>query len=272
MKNILRGIKTVFMLAIALALTVAVIARPEGSAEAPPEDYANADSTQDQGIVGTINWIVDSLKGEPDLSEYPEGLRELYEKNPDARDFVLGYFDEHSAAGPEDIDLSSLDISSVPLLMQWDQRWGYAEYSGELLGLSGCGPTCLSMAAIYLTHDTDLNPLYVARYATEQGYYCQGMGSTWTLFSEGASGLGLRATELPLDEYIIDRALAEGKPVVLSLGPGDFTDTGHFILVTGLTDDGYIVNDPNSYQNSKTIWKYEDIRDQILNLWSMERA
>ena len=34
---------------------------------------------------------------------------------------------------------------SVPLFLQWDERWGYRSYGGDFLAVTGCGPTALSM-------------------------------------------------------------------------------------------------------------------------------
>ena len=49
------------------------------------------------------------------------------------------------------------NLLSDPLFLQWDPRWGYTEYGEDsFLGLSGCGPTCLSMVLYYLTGDKSL--------------------------------------------------------------------------------------------------------------------
>ena len=64
------------------------------------------------------------------------------------------------------IDLSDcLKDGTVPLLMQWDERWGYESYGSGLIGWTGCGPTCLSMAAVGLTGDTGWNPAKVAAFS-----------------------------------------------------------------------------------------------------------
>ena len=53
------------------------------------------------------------------------------------------------------------------------------------------------------------------------------------------------------------------------MGPGDFTSSGHFIVLTGLNDDGTVrVNDSNSRINSKKSWDLDRIMGQIRNLWS----
>ena len=88
-----------------------------------------------------------ALKNRILITEWPEELVELLDKNPETKDFVLDY-PLLKDSSPE-IDLSEhTDTDSVPLLFQWDQRWGYNQYAGELMGLSGCGPTCLSMVCL----------------------------------------------------------------------------------------------------------------------------
>ena len=51
------------------------------------------------------------------------------------------------------------------------------------------------------------------------------------------------------------------------MGRGDFTATGHYIVLIGLEDGKFIVNDPNSVENSQKLWSYEQIQGQIRNLW-----
>ena len=79
------------------------------------------------------------------------------EKNPETKDFVLNYplkKDENF-----EINLSEYKNSKkVSLFMLWDERWGYNMYAGEFMGLSGCGPTCLSMVSIYLLNDAIYTP------------------------------------------------------------------------------------------------------------------
>jgi hypothetical protein len=179
---------------------------------------------------------------------------------------VLNY-DEYKDENFE-IDLSEYDnCTSVPLLMQWDKRWGYKEYAGGLFGLTGCGPTALSMVAIYLTGDSTYSPEYMRNYATENGYSVDGNGSAWTLFSEGAVNLGFDVTEIPLDKERVIANLEVGNPVVCIMGPGDFTDGGHYIVMTGVSDGQIIINDSNSYTNSNKTWDFDQIKDQIRNLW-----
>lgn len=200
------------------------------------------------------------------LEDYTADLITLYEKNEEARQFVLDYPLKRNI--DYDIDLSEYgNIETVPLFMQWDERWGYSEYAGNLFGISGCGPTCLSMVSVYLTKDVSKNPKWMAEFAMDKGYYETGSGSKWTLMSEGAERLGLNAKELSLEEERMAENLAAGNPIICIMGPGDFTDSGHFIVLTGYRDGGFVINDPNSNANSQRTWTFEELRRQIRALW-----
>lgn len=200
------------------------------------------------------------------LSDWPDELLLLYDKNPDAREFVLSYPEKKDKK--YSIDLGEYRNSeTVPLLMQWDERWGYSRYSGELFGLSGCGPTCLSMVHIFLRGDTTVTPRYVADFAERKGYSVRGSGSSWSLISEGGRELGLEVKELPLHEGQIKQNLLAGRPIICVMGPGDFTQQGHFIVLAGYENGLMRVNDPNSPTRSEKLWSYEEIKGQIKNLW-----
>lgn len=201
--------------------------------------------------------------------EIPPQLLALYERNPDAYEYVRAFPEESGMEHEIELTKES-GGGEVPLLMQWDKRWGYAQYAGDYFGLTGCGPTCLSMVALYLTGDASMNPQWMGEYATQNGYAAWNNGTQWALFSEGCDALGLKSSELPLSESDIARELESGNPIVCIMGPGDFTTTGHFIVLTGLEDGEYCVNDPNSYQNSKKTWTYDELEGQIRNLWAFE--
>ena len=201
------------------------------------------------------------------LSAWPDKLITLLEKNPETTEYVLHYPLKKDVTF--EIDLSEhINSEHVPLLLQWDERWGYARYGNEMMGLSGCGPTCLSMVCIYLLDDPQYSPKYIADFAIKNGYCVPGNGSSWTLISEGGEKLGLDVTELPLDKNRIIRNLEAGNPILCVMGPGDFTSTGHFIVMTGYVDGKITVNDPNSPSRSEELWDYDSIKDQIRNLWA----
>ena len=202
------------------------------------------------------------------FSDYPKDLIALLERNPETETFVLEYPLKKDQQA--DIHLSQAGDGSVPLFLQWDQRWGYLPYGDAMAAITGCGPMCLSMVGFYLTGSEDYSPDKMLAFAEDNGYYASGYGSSWTLISEGAAKLGLKATELPLVKSRILKNLEAGNPVICVMGPGDFTTTGHFIVMVGCQDGMIQVNDPNSVENSQTLWRYEDIEGQIRNLWALQ--
>lgn len=200
------------------------------------------------------------------VSEYPQSMIELLERNAETEDFVQNYPLKKGTYSLEPLE-ECLGLDNIPLLLQWDGRWGYYIYGKDVMGINGCGPTCMSMVALQLLQNPELTPIYMADYAKRNGYYVEGTGTAWLFMSEGAEGLGLHAKEVPLDETMVLRYLQQGNPIICIMGPGDFTESGHFIVFAGVKDGKIIVNDPNSKVRSEQLWNFEDIKYQIRNMW-----
>ena len=198
-------------------------------------------------------------------------LQDLTVRNPETAAYVQDYNkykDTHF-----DIDLSG-DVTPgrVPHFLQWDQRWGYETYGGsgaaDMMGLSGCGPTALSMVAVALTGDLGWHPLAVAELSESGGHYSPGNGTSWSLMTEGSKELGLNCEEVPLHDGSMIAALDAGKLLIASVGPGDFTETGHFIVLCGWDGEAFEVRDPNTKANTDKTWTYETLEPQIKGLWA----
>ena len=205
---------------------------------------------------------------------YPDILLELAANRPETLDFVINYANYETSSlstdGTRSISIDD-DFSpgSIPLFIQWDKRWGYEAYGNEFIATSACGPTALSMVAVGLTGNTDMHPKAVSDFSYDLGYFHAGQGTSWSLMSEGATKLGLTSRELPLDASHIYTALEQEQPIIVSMRPGHFTKTGHFIVLTGATPDGKIkVNDPGSIENSKIAWDLDIIMNETKNLWA----
>ena len=197
---------------------------------------------------------------------YPESLISLVERNPETKDFVLDY---PKYKGLQDIDLSKeVTKGEIPHFLQWDKRWGYETYGSDFLAITGCGPTCLSMVVCGLTGETQWNPYEVAKMAEDNGYYVDGSGSSWDLMSSGAEKLGLTVSNVIFDEEHIRSTLEAGQPIICIMGPGDFTDAGHFLVLTGVDKNGDIIlRDPNSVERTNRHWDLQKLMSQMKNLW-----
>ena len=147
-------------------------------------------------------------------------------------------------------------------------EWSDEPYAGGNIDENGCGPTCLSMVYISLTGKTDLDPVAMARFSEQNGFTVDGM-TAWALMTDGAAMLGLHSAELSASADAVRAELEAGRPIICSVRPGDFTSTGHFIVLAGLTDDGQVmVRYPNNAGNGDHPWDLDRILGQCANLWS----
>lgn len=143
---------------------------------------------------------------------------------------------------------------NVVYYSQEDKRWKNTPYTidgdaGETIGASGCGPTSFAMvASTYL--GKEILPTEMCKYAISKGYRTANNGTAWGFFASAAKNYGLQCIQTGSLEAA-KAALREGKLVIASMGKGHFTGGGHFILLVGITKDGWIdVYDPN-HDNTK---------------------
>lgn len=212
-----------------------------------------------------IVWDTGELSVIEQSGDASDTLRELLENNPETADFIKNYPDMKDNPPAESV--GDMTKGVIPHLLQWDERWGYQTYGDNMIAVNGCGPTALSMVAAGLTGDNAITPYKVAGFAAEQGYYAGESGTSWSLMTEGAQQFGIRGEELGLSREEVFSALENGQPIICSMRPGDFTTTGHFIVLVGTKDGKIRVNDPNSLKRSEKLWDYETLEYQINNLW-----
>lgn len=264
---------TLFCCVLALAATIFLLSAGLTGGPVPAADTTPApDSTQRPAdapaFIPAVGEDAEARRAailQDTSGTFPESLRTLLERHPDALDFVEGYPDHKDDAPAGTVGTVAAGV--FPLLLQWDARWGYMHYGDDLLAVTGCGPTCLAMAAVGLTGDETITPAAVAEQAQQDGYWTDGVTS-WGLMRTGCEAWGLVSEELPLTESAVTGALNDGRPVICSVRPGDFTTTGHYILLTEATAEGIRVNAPNSPQNSDRLWTYAELEPQIRNLWA----
>lgn len=203
------------------------------------------------------------------LGKYPTDLLTLLTKNTETLSFVSDYLmhidDEKANGGIKEEELNGM----IPLFQQWDKRWGYVKYGSNIIAINGCGPTCMSMVYTGLTGKLDKNPAVLADFCIENSYYTEDSGTSWSLMSDGAEKLGLHAEKISLTQEVIKEKLKMGQPVICSMKPGDFTETGHFIVLSSISEDGKLqVKDPNSISRSGKEWDLDTVLGQIKAAWA----
>ena len=211
---------------------------------------------------------LEDIQARLDAADCPESIKEFVRNYPEAITFAEGY--NEYTRNPPVIDVSAeMKNGGIPLFIQWDPRWGYHTYGADFIGIDGCGPTCMSMVVCGLTGSADWNPFALALWAYNQGYYQYGVGTSWDLMTRGAPMLGLNAFPVETTTEGILTALQSGAPVVCSVSAGDFTQFGHFIILTGVDSTGMVtLNDPNSPINSAKKWDLQTILSQTVSTWA----
>ena len=96
----------------------------------------------------------------------------------------------------------------------------------------------------------------------------EGTGTAWALMEDVPKLYGISVTQLGADENSIKATLDNGGVVICSVGRGEFTTSGHYILIYGYDSEGLVINDPNCVARSGKRWVFSDIRWQIKNIWA----
>lgn len=201
---------------------------------------------------------------------YSDKILKHLAANSEMTEFVLNYPAKIVVVYDGAFELE-IPEKKVPLYLQYDEQWGYADYGNELIATNGSAPTCLSMAYTYLKKDGTKNPIKVADYAVSKGYLSEEGVTSEKLMKEGATELGLTSAEIPLDKKKMQAALKEGKLIVCKMKDGDFTKDVQYILIYKCKDGLFYLNDPSSAARSDVPWAYDRLSDQIDKMWVLSK-
>ena len=187
--------------------------------------------------------------------------------SPEKIDFVLVEpFTAEPVSGQADVTVKK---GEVPYLLQYDARWGFHPYGSSCIGYTGCGPTCLSMAVMGLTGDASVTPDVISDFSEASGYYVPGSGTAWNLFTDGAASFGVQGWTIATEESVMRDCLQRGGVLVASVLPGEFTRTGHFIVLADCGMNGFRVYDPNCVERSQRWWSFDELAGQIAQVWCL---
>lgn len=178
---------------------------------------------------------------------------------------------EHADQYQEAPKHHQVSLEEVPLLLQWDKKWGFIPYGDMRIEFSGCGPTCLAMVLSYLNQDDTITPAVVAKYSEEKNFYVKGVGTSFQLMEEAGKQYKVNVEGVYLNQESIKKALTDEKILIASVKPGDFTTTGHFIVIRGLKNGKLQVNDLNSKINSDKLWDIQKVLDQTSAIWAYSK-
>ncbi len=178
-------------------------------------------------------------------------LQEAFERTPESlEDYSSVPKKEIQLKEPEPLNkfqLAAHGPSKVERYFQQDDRWYGSPFGRATVGTAGCGPTCAAMTASYLTNNPNITPKEIGR---KFGHYMSQYGASWNLFPAVAEQYGFKCTQsFNADE--VYQSLKNGNIAIscqLAQKSTLFTDGGHYILLSGITEEGKVlVNDPNYY-------------------------
>lgn len=230
-----------------------------------PAERTEAEVMQRLGELGQTSSLIEEIY--QSHSQYPKELLAALANNPEMAEFVSGYPGNGVTGG---ITASEKE-QEFPLFLQWDMRWGYESYGDSCIGLAGCGPTCLSMVLFYLTRDETYTPDNIAAYSMENGYYVEGTGTSWGLMEDVPKLCGINVTSISSTANNMKAVLDNDGIIICAMGKGDFTTSGHYIVMYGYDDKGFMVNDPNCAARSGRRWTFSEIKNQIKNIWVYDK-
>ena len=178
------------------------------------------------------------------------GAMETYPMTVDYKSIFLCNAGTHDLAiSLEDMlypDIAHQRFYEVPLYLQQD--YGETKYGNYSLRTYGCGITTMAMLASYMT-DTEMTPPYMCSLF---GKYCSEKGTAHTLFLEAPTALDFYAIKRTNAWSEAKKALEDGYMVITLQHGGFWTSKGHYVLVTGMTEDGQVtVRDSNLYNYGK---------------------
>ena len=182
------------------------------------------------------------------MSEGIDSLKDSFFTLFSWRDFVTGggsdsYIGNIDASG--DIityDTVGRGVKKVVYFNQGEEPWRNMPYGTSTIGAAGCGPTSLAIVISTLTGQT-VNPQTTCAFSIQNGEYVSGVGTAHSFPTNAAKHWGLTCERVGKDrmDYVV-QSLKEGKMVVEICEAYTITGSGsgHFIVLTGVTRDGYI--------------------------------
>lgn len=161
------------------------------------------------------------------------------------------------------------------LLLQTDEKWkdtpyGIGNPDGNTLEINGCAILSLAMVASYLD-GKDATPQDILDWS-KNDYYLEGQGTTWAAFSDFAMVKGYQFLDLGVDITSVEDQLKQQHPVIISVKPGLFTETGHIMVLTGTNDGKFWLNDPNDSEekgHSRKEFTADELLNEAMNFWAI---
>lgn len=148
-------------------------------------------------------------------------------------------------------------------ISQNNEKYYNIKYSGDTMHVSGCGPISLAMALNMLSNKSIYDAETLALWAKDHGYMDPSSGTVWSFIEDYAKAQGFNVNATTIGSFEdLDKYFKEGAVIITCMKKGIFTDSGHFIIWSGLDSEGNVqVVDPISIYRTNKNWPV----DMMLN-------
>lgn len=166
--------------------------------------------------------------------------------------------------------------------LQTDTRWKNYNYSAnrekKTIGSAGCGPTAAAMVIATLKNK-NVTPVTTAEWSMSHGYKALNQGTFYTYFIPQFAVYGIECKRINTSNLYGKSsstahtealaALKNGNWVIACMGKGNWTSSGHFILLYGY-ENGYVyINDPASTKATRIKNTWALFAKQVKYMWSI---
>jgi hypothetical protein len=167
--------------------------------------------------------------------------------------------------------------------LQTDPKWAANDYSAKgektTIKASGCGPTAMSMV-LATWADPKVTPATECAWALAHGYKAPNSGTYYSYFVPAGKRYGLTVTQLnnasiygnsssPL--HAKAKAAANGGDLVIAcMGKGNWTSSGHYVVLWQVSGDTAYINDPASTKTTRTRGSWTLFQSQVKYYWIIQ--
>ena len=164
--------------------------------------------------------------------------------------------------------------------LQTDPRWKTHNYSAKgeqkTIGSSGCG-VAVSAMVIASLKDPAVTPVTTAEWSMSHGYKALNQGTYYSYFVPQFSAYGItcerlnqanlygKSTSAAHEKALL--ALQGGDWVIACMGKGNWTSTGHFILLYRFENGFVYINDPASTKETRLKSTWDLFAGQVKYMW-----
>ena len=82
---------------------------------------------------------------------------------------------------------------------------------------------------------------------------------------------GIKVSSISRGANNMRAVIDNGGIIICAMGKGDFTISGHYIVIYGYDNEGFMVNDPNCVARSGRRWAFSEIENQIKSIWVYDK-